>query len=295
MRIATVFAVALVLTAGLAAEVEHVLVIGVDGLAPIGIETAQTPHMDSLMARGAHTFRARAVMPTSSSPNWASMIMGAGPEQHGILGNEWPLPMAFLKPVAEGHGRHFPSMFYLLRQAEPSAKMAVVYDWAGFFRLYESALVDINIKGDGEDDTAQQAETVLREEQPRLTFVHLDHVDHALHSEGFATEPYFRAVEKADTLIGGLIDALTSAGMVDTTLVIVTSDHGGKGKNHGGTSEAEMTIPWIVAGPGVTAGKTIKDAVNIFDTAATVLYVLGVEPHQAWIGRPVLDAFDAAR
>jgi predicted AlkP superfamily pyrophosphatase or phosphodiesterase len=280
--------------AGLAADVNHVLVIGVDGLGPVGIETAATPHIDRLMAQGAHTFKARAVMPTSSSPNWASMIMGAGPEQHGILGNEWPLPMAFIKPVAEGYGRYFPSMFFLLREAEPEAKIAVIYDWDGFFRLYESKLVDININGDGEDDTARQAEKVLRDEKPRLTFVHLDHVDHALHSEGYATEPYFRAVEKADTLIGGLMQALDDAGMAASTLVIVASDHGGKGKNHGGTSEAEMTIPWIVAGPGVNAGKTIGATVNIFDTAATVLHVLGVAPHQAWIGRPVLDAFEPA-
>ena len=60
----------------------HVVLIGVDGLSPRGILETETPHLRALAQRGAHTWHARAVMPTSSSPNWASMIMGAGPEQH---------------------------------------------------------------------------------------------------------------------------------------------------------------------------------------------------------------------
>jgi hypothetical protein len=68
--------------------VEHVVVIGVDGLNPNGIRVADTPNFDKLIKGGAHTFHARAVMPTSSSPNWASMIMGAGPEQHGVTFDE---------------------------------------------------------------------------------------------------------------------------------------------------------------------------------------------------------------
>ena len=296
MRCALLLMVTLCLTmAGFAADVEHVLVVGVDGLGPIGIETADTPHMDALMARGSHTFKARAVMPSSSSPNWASMIMGAGPEQHGVLSNDWPLPKGFLEPVVKGEGPHFPSMFYLLRQAEPDAKMAVIYDWDGFLRLCEAKLIDTTNNGDGEDDTAAQAANVIREEKPRLTFVHLDHVDHALHGEGFATDAYFTAVKKADTLIGEMLTALDEAGMTESTIVIVTADHGGNGKSHGGNSLAEMTIPWIIAGPGVAQGKVITNAVNIFDTAATVVHVLGVAPHQAWIGRPVLDAFEATR
>jgi predicted AlkP superfamily pyrophosphatase or phosphodiesterase len=273
-----------------AAVVEHVVVIGVDALGPIGIEKAETPHLDALIAKGAHTFEARSVMPTSSSPCWASMIMGAGPEQHGILSNDWPLPKGFLKPTATGHKSMFPTMFYVLRQARPDIVTAVVYDWGGFARLYERDLVDVNIDGDGAEDTAVQAAAVIRERKPALTFVHLDHVDHALHQDGFASEPYFREVEKADALIGKILAAVEAAGIAATTAVIVAADHGGDGKSHGGTSLAEMTIPWIIAGPGVAAGKTIDMPVNIYDTAVTVVHLLGVEPHPAWIGRPVVKA-----
>src|SRR5271157_6012000 len=69
--------------------VDHVVIVGVDGLSPDGIRKAETPVLHGLMKEGASTLHARGVMPTSSSPNWASIIMGAGPEQHGVTSNDW--------------------------------------------------------------------------------------------------------------------------------------------------------------------------------------------------------------
>ena len=88
--------------------VNHVVIIGCDGMSPDGIQKAKTPSMDSLMRRGAYTLRARGVMPTSSSPNWASMIMGAGPEQHGITSNGWRPDKFEIAPTAVGSGGIFP-------------------------------------------------------------------------------------------------------------------------------------------------------------------------------------------
>jgi len=38
--------------------------------------------------------------------------------------------------------------------------------------------------------------------------------------------------------------------------VLVTSDHGGKGHNHGKNSLAEIEIPWILAGPAWRRAKS---------------------------------------
>ena len=46
-----------------------------------GMRDANTPNLRGLMKTGAWTLKARAVMPTSSSPNWASMIMGYEPDR----------------------------------------------------------------------------------------------------------------------------------------------------------------------------------------------------------------------
>ena len=41
-------------------------------------------------------------MTSSSSQNWASMIMGAGPEQHGITSNEWERDRFSISPTVAG-------------------------------------------------------------------------------------------------------------------------------------------------------------------------------------------------
>ena len=74
-------------------------------------------------------------------------------------------------------------------------------------------------------------------------------------------------------------------------MLLVTADHGGVGKKHGGDTMAELEIPWIVHGYGVAAGKEIGTPVNTYDTAATVAYLLGLKPPACWIGRPVTEAF----
>lgn len=274
------------------ADTARVVLIGVDGMSPDGIRNAHTPHMDSLMANGAYSFHARAVRPTSSSQNWASMIMGAAPEQHGVTSNAWERDHHSIKPTASGVGPLFPSMFDLLRQERPSAVSASIYDWGPLGRLYNQEAVSFDVDGDGPRGTTDAAVRILAEEAPTLTFVHLDHVDAAGHTHGHGTADYYASVEEADRYIGEMLAVLEAAGQRDDVTIIITSDHGGKGFGHGGDSMAELEIPWIINGPGIIAGKQIMDPITTYDTAATVAYVLGLEPPDAWIARPVYGAFE---
>lgn len=272
--------------------VEHVVVIGVDGLSPDGVQKAHAPVMSRLLAGGAFSLHARAVRTTSSSQNWASMIMGAGPVQHGITSNDWERDNFSIVPTVKGPEDLFPSMFSELRAAEPDAYIASIYDWGGFGRLFPNSVVDVDIDADGPQDAAEEARAHILEHRPRLSFIHLDHVDHALHTYGHGSDEYYASVEEADRLIGTIMQALDDAGIAERTLVIISSDHGGLGKGHGGDSMAELEIPWIVHGPGVVQGKQLQVPINIFDTAATVLFALGLQQPYAWIARPVLSAFD---
>ena len=272
---------------------EHVVVIGIDGLSPDGIQQAETPHFDQLINTGAHTFRARAVMPTSSSPNWGSMMMGAGPEQHGVLSNDWGVDNIELEPVCKDETGRYPSIFGVLRKAMPDAKMAAIHDWGGFGRLVNPEYPDLIQDGDGPDQTVELALSFIAEHAPLFTFVHLDHVDHAGHQDGHGTPEYYASVVEADRMVGDLLEGIKEAGILENTVVIVTSDHGGVGKGHGGSSLAEMEIPWIVSGAGVKAGYVIDEPVDTYDTAATVAYALGVSSHPCWIAQPVDSAFEA--
>ena len=278
---------------GAVPAVEHVVVIGCDGLGSLAFTETNAPVMHRLMREGAHTLRARGVMPTSSSPNWASMIMGAGPEQHGITSNDW-LTNKFEIPALEvGPEGMFPTIFRVIREQKPGAHIACLHDWDGFGRLVERGRVDHLEHVKDAIETAGKADQYIRRHKPTFLFIHFDGVDHAGHAFGWRSPTYFKSVELVDSLIGDVLKAIADAGMGDKTLVLITADHGGIGTKHGGATLEELEIPWIIHGPGVAKGKVIGSPVNTYDTAATIAWVFGLKPPAVWIGKPVTDAFIA--
>jgi predicted AlkP superfamily pyrophosphatase or phosphodiesterase len=274
------------------AGVEHVVIVGVDGLSPDGVRKAETPVLHGLMRDGASTLHARGVMPTSSSPNWASMIMGAGPEQHGVTSNAWQPDKFDIAPVVVGPGGIFPTIFGVLKEQRPGAKLACFHDWDDFGRLFERASVEKIEDTKGPQEAVAHAVEHFKQVKPQFTFIHLDHVDHAGHKFGHGSPEYYQAVAEADRLIGKVLEGLKQAGMDGRTVLLVTADHGGVGTKHGGATMAEIEIPWILHGPGVAVGKEITAPVNTFDTAATVAHLFGLKPPLCWIARPVLEALE---
>ncbi|MFG0244664.1 MAG: alkaline phosphatase family protein [Phycisphaerales bacterium JB052] len=274
--------------------VRTVIIIGVDGLSPRGVDEGLTPNMNRLIAQGAYSFHARGVFPTSSSPNWASMIMGAGPEQHGITSNDWRLWSRAIMPSKEGVQGRFPSMFSEVRRHRPDARIAVVYDWGGFGNLFDHDIVDVAADTQGPEATMHRAVEEFKYNRPDLLFIHLDHVDGAGHGKGWHTPEYFEAVKRADDRIGEMIEAIDAERAWSSTVVILTSDHGGVGKSHGGESMDELEIPWIIAGAGIANSREITRDINTYDTACTAAYLLGVPMHSSWVGKPVTEAFTSA-
>jgi len=273
-------------------QIKHVVVIGFDGLSPNGLENANTPNFDKLINEGASTMHARSVLPTSSSTNWASMIMGAGPEQHGITSNSWEKNNFVLPPVVHSEDFLFPTIFNLVNTKIENAEIGAIYHWDGFGRLFEKNAVDYDVNPKTEDETAQVASAYLKSKQPTFTFIHFDHVDHAGHEYGHGTPEYYKSVEKADVLLGQLMETIASSGMVNETLVIVSADHGGMGKGHGGETLQEIEIPFIVWGKSVKKNYIINYPVYQYDNAATVAFALGLKLPMACIGKPVKNAFE---
>ncbi|HJZ74120.1 MAG TPA: alkaline phosphatase [Vicinamibacterales bacterium] len=270
---------------------DHVLLVGVDGLGSEGLRSARAPAIHALIDGGASTLAARGVLPTVSSPNWASMISGAGPEQHGVTSNDWEPNRHPIDPVATDGAGIFPTIFGAVRRQMPQAPVGIVHEWDGFARLVEPGVATILRHEVDADKTVETAAAFIRERKPLLTVVHLDLVDHAGHASGWLTPAYAQAVERADALVATLLAAIDGAGMRSRTIVMISADHGGVGKSHGGLTKAEIEIPWIIGGPGVKRGHVIDIPVSTLDTAPTILFALGMHAPAVWVGRPVLDAF----
>lgn len=98
---------------------------------------------------------------------------------------------------------------------------------------------------------------------------------------------YDGAILYLDSLIQRLHDELRQRELLDSTLIVITSDHGEAfGEHytygHGNTLHTEaLRVPLILAGPGITPGARINTPVSTRDTAATILEALnaGTAPH----------------
>jgi arylsulfatase A-like enzyme len=85
---------------------------------------------------------------------------------------------------------------------------------------------------------------------------------------------------------------LRDAGLLSSTAILISADHGGVGKSHGGSTMTEVEIHWLLYGPGVAKGKELTVPINTYDTAPTVANILGIKPSPCWLGRTVTEAFE---
>jgi len=273
------------LTASFAQDVKEkrmVVVIGVDGLSGWSVKKYHTPVLDSLMSVGSYTLKAKAVYPTLSAPNWASMIMGVDPKAHGILSNHW-------KP-ADREGKDTPSIFQLMNKQDSSLSLAVFHHWKEFIDLTEKDQIDKVVHIKNESLCMLLATNYLLTDHPDFTFIHLDHVDSSGHHFGHKSKEYKRAVLKTDSLVGVFVKSINNSPLKNNVIIVFTSDHGFWGKHHGGFFTKEKNIPWIIAGPDIKRGVKIKSKVNTFDTAATLCYLFKTPIPSFWRGKVVKEA-----
>lgn len=236
--------------------------------------------------------------PTISGPGWTTVCTGVFANKHGVLGNG--------DKFKQGHFTQYPHFFKRIRDAYPQA-------WLGSIACNSWPEINtILIQGSGEkvadhvtnppvittvgedgrkeydDDTNVTADALqcLKEKDPDVLFVHFLEVDHQGHRYGFSRDvpEYVNAVKKVDGHIGELLTALEQRPKFkdENWLVVVTADHGGIGRKHGGQTREEREIFTFFKGEGfpaeeVTEGRSYQTLV-----APTILQFLGVKVDPAW-------------
>lgn len=273
--------------------VKHVILIGLDGWGAYSVPKANMPNVKSLMEKGSYTLESRSILPSSSAPNWAAMFMGVGPELHGYT--TWGSKTPEIPSRVTLKNGIFPTVFQVVRDARPDAEIGVFSEWLGIKYLIDTLSVNVyqNTPDYNKYPTAlcETAVKYIKEKKPTLAAFCFDNPDHIGHQTGHDTPAYYEKLEELDGYVGQIIQAAKDAGIYEETIFIVTADHGGINKGHGGKTLQEMQIPFIICGKGVKAGHKIGSSVMQFDTAATIAYILGAKAPQVWIGRPVSEVF----
>jgi Type I phosphodiesterase / nucleotide pyrophosphatase len=264
-----------------ACAIDHVVIISIDGLRPDALELADTPIFDALRRRGAYSPKAQSVLPSVTLVNHASMLGGMSPEKHGIYWNENDPDLGLVKG---------PTLFSVAHEGSFSTAMVVGKPKFQHLALPDS--VDQYVyAGFLDQQVVEAALGVIEGGLPDLLFIHLPDVDSAGHLAGWMTPAQLLTIGATDSQLGEVVAALAEGDYLDSTLLIITADHGGSGFAHGGDTLEEMTIPWLAVGPGVPVGVTLSGEITTYDTAATALYALNLPIPESWDGIPVPEIF----
>jgi arylsulfatase A-like enzyme len=219
------------------------------------------------------------------------MLTGVVPEVHAI---HWNADLPLDKPVYP----NAPTLFELAKKAGYTTALAAgkskfvimakpgTIDWG----YYPSSPTCENA------EVVVQADRIIRDHKPDVMVVHLPSVDNAGHAKGWGTPEQISAIEQSDECVGRLVRTLEELGLRDSTMILITADHGGAGRTHGPEDPRSRTIPWIVNGPGIRKGFDLTRLpdleVETYDTFATTCHMLGIKIERRVRGKfvaPILE------
>lgn len=275
----------------------RVLAIGIDGVRPDALKAAKTPHLDALVNAGAFADDTQILGEryqknnTISGPGWSSFLTGVWADKHGVHDNSFK-------------GKNYdayPHFFARVKSAFPDARTASIINWKPLdthvvshadLRKAVAVVDDDYEKADAE--VARAASEHLAKEDPHAVMVYFGNVDVTGHRHGFhpSVKPYVAMIEKTDRHVGRLVEALKSRPDYEheNWLVLVSTDHGGRGRGHGdGQNVPEIRTTFlIVSGPAARRGE-IERRTYVVDLPVTALVHMGVTIAPAWKldGKPV--------
>jgi predicted AlkP superfamily pyrophosphatase or phosphodiesterase len=270
----------------------RVLFIGIDGCRRDALEAGKLPQLRSLIDGGALSVATNIVgtredkADTVSGPGWSNLLTGVWADKHGVLDNKFKSP----------HYQEFPHFFRHVKEVFPAAYTCSYCTWEPIEKLILSAADDSHFFSAGSKDPqyqaadekcAAKAAEVLNDGDPDVMFVYLGNVDETGHKKGFhpSVPEYMQALQAVDTQIGTILAALHERPRYqdENWLVLVSTDHGGRGTNHGGgRSQNEVnTVFLIVSGDAAIRGP-IEGRTDQVDVVATALAHLGVPLKLEW-------------
>jgi len=259
-------------TAAAAPQRAKSLVVCFDGWRADAVGPAATPSVDRLATgawqpgyRAFFTATARVIddAPSVSGPNHTAILTGLTARRSGVQSND----------DAELSAVRAPDYLRLLEEHDAALVTLKLAAWPRDERIPSGA----DVVAIGPDATiVARAATALAGDVDAL-FLFLDGPDAAGHAEGFETQAYVRAVREADAALARLLTVIAARPSFadEDWQILVTTDHGGVGRDHGGASAAETTIPFLVASRETPLAT--GSARNV-DVAPTVLAHFGIDP-----------------
>lgn len=293
---------------------KRVLFIGIDGCRADAVQSAMerglAPQLKALAESDGGVFTrtcyaggeldAPTHQPTISGPGWSSLLTGVWVERHNVKDNRFV-------------GARFQSYSHFMRhikEVKPTAWCASFVDWPEIHKfIADGSRVDkkefLDVKFTATPDASRhfidnpekdievrdEALKTLRTQDPDAMFVYFGSVDECGHGaiderSSFSPESslYLNAISHVDSHIGELVRAMRMRPQFtdEDWLVLICTDHGGRGNGHGGDSIAERNI-WLLAhGAQLNKGNLTTKPVPQIALVPMIYDHLGIKPRAEW-------------
>jgi len=279
-----------------------------DRLPAYGYGGVETPAIDGLRADSILFRRAYSHVPLTL-PAHASLLTGLYPPEHGVRDNAGyrlrSESLPYLPRLLKGLGYQTGAAVsaFVLRA---TAGLDAGFDFYDDHLLISAKALLSDLQRDGLDTLAasrQWLRSVAGE--PFFFFFHIyePHTPHAP-PEPFASRyesAYDGEVAAADAVIGELFEELKRLDVYDSSIILLTSDHGEGLYDHGDNEHGlllyreSLQVPLLLKLPfSERGGSTVERAVGLIDVVPTLAPLLGAEVPDDLPGLSLLDVEDAA-
>jgi len=264
-----------------------------DHLGVYGGDEELTPNLDRLAAEGITFLETQSTAPITLVAH-ASILSGRYPFNHRIRNNGMfvlPDEVPTLATVLGARGYRtgaFVSAYVLARRYGLDRGFEIYDDDLSRGR-HEAANVVPSRRAEVTLEPALEWLSGLDGDEPFFCWIHF-YDPHAPYDppEQFRrrhpTDPYSGEIAYMDSVIGQLLDYISSEGLADDTFVAVVGDHGEALGEHGEQThavllhQATLRVPWILSGPRLPRDVKVRVPVSVVDLAPTVCRLLGVAP-----------------
>ena len=249
----------------------NIFVFGIDGAGSAVFHT-ECPNIKRLLEWGGSLCHAKTVFPSISAQCWGSLLLGVTPGMHGYNNDLVTDTRAYLNSP-------YPTLCAMVKEAYPDWEIASFSSWESINIGIIEDLPGIRKVSLPDETIAAACAKYVREGADGIVFLQLDDVDHEGHVSGFGSKAYYEQMKRADNGIGQILDAIEESGKKESSLIMVTADHGGGGENvyeHGSRDPKDMDI-FIAAYDGRAENGTAFGGGSIMDITPFLLEKMGIQ------------------
>ncbi len=274
-------------------DIRNVILISIDTcradyLSCYGYHHKTTPNIDAIAREGVIFKKAVSAVPLTF-PSHCSMFTGTIPPFHQVHDNADRELRQSSVTIAEIMQRNGYKTAAIISSAILDSSLGINQGFDLYNDDYEKEKKDDIDNGRRAEETSKLACQWLEQAAGEKFFLFLHYFDPHIpydppepFAAEFADNLYAGEIAYTDHCIGQVIQKLKDLRLYDSTLIIITSDHGEMLGEHGEAEhgyfiyESAIKVPLILKVPGGPQRKSIDDVAGLIDIVPTISSLLGI-------------------